>query len=95
MKSEDEDFIVRLLKIIADNVGGMEEQLAQQIALQISREWGGDRPYINRPSKVIKWFRDQEIARYVRSGHSVKQAADKFGMTRQGVYQIPRMRRRR
>lgn len=86
--STEKPFLDRLLEIIADAVGGLEEQHANKIAKQISMEYGGTQIIpAPTPTTLEKRNRDQAIISVVRdTGMSTRTAAVRFGVTRQYVY---------
>lgn len=85
--STEKPFLDRLLEIIADTVGGLEEQHANQIAKQIAIEYGGREIKPTSPSTLKKRERDQAIIVGVRDrGMSKSAAAQHFGVSRQYVY---------
>jgi Mor family transcriptional regulator len=89
-----EDFLMSLLEIIDNTVGGIDESQSRQIVTRIAQTYGGERVYIRSPKTVHKWYRDDDLVRFVRAGNSVAQAAKKFGISRNWAYRTPKLRKR-
>jgi len=87
-KDSSSDVVLRFLEIIADCVGGLEEQAARQIEDQIRQEFGGDEPYIAR----VRWTdlaeRDAAIRAELAAGRTEREVCVRFCVGKGTIHRI-------
>ncbi len=64
---------------------GINDQRADQFALDLSRRFGGEYVYVTKG--IIKNNRDKEI-RSAYNGHNVAQLARQYGLSERHIYNI-------
>lgn len=83
--------LARILEILAEHVGGFEEQQAEQIARQIAWEFGNDPVRLGlAPGDQARAERNARILEAVERGMRPAEAARMFSVSRQWVHTLVR-----
>jgi Mor family transcriptional regulator len=85
MREKENDVVLRILEIVQQCTGGIDEQIALQIEAQIRNEYGGDEPYIAR----ARWRDIEERDRMIAADpRSVREIAIDYGLSKTTVARI-------
>jgi hypothetical protein len=85
MREKENDVVLRILEIVQQCTGGIDEQVALQIEAQIRNEYGGDEPYIARARWRDIAERDRMIAADPRL---LREIALDYGISKTQVQRI-------
>lgn len=86
------DIMDRLSSIMSEN-GSLTEQLLDRVEQDVRRDWGGDRPYINKTKtgkgeEHVLTERNRSIIRDWRAGERVEFIARRYRLSKRRVWQI-------
>lgn len=88
IEKRDLDIVTVILQRVAEVMPGMSDEMVRQVEIEVRREYGGQRFFVQKKSKKIIQERYQEVFKDGLSNMSIEEVVRKHKISRATLYRL-------